>query len=71
LYNPAVTQSTKMAMPAARNARILVHVVARDKHARELFAGSYGLFAGIVFLVVFGVVFAPVVHHAHAPLSSR
>jgi len=30
----------------------------------KLFAGSYALFAGIVFLVVVGVVFAPVVHRA-------
>lgn len=30
----------------------------------KLFAGSYALFAGMVFLVVIGVVFAPVVHRA-------
>lgn len=30
----------------------------------KLFAGSYALFAGIIFLVVVGVVFAPVVHRA-------
>jgi hypothetical protein len=30
----------------------------------KIFAGSYALFAGIVFLVVVGVVFAPVVHRA-------
>jgi len=30
----------------------------------KLFAGSYALFAGIVFLVVVGVAFAPVVHRA-------
>lgn len=32
--------------------------------AGKLFAGTYALFAGIVFLVVVGVVFAPVVHRA-------
>jgi hypothetical protein len=32
--------------------------------AGKLFAGSYALFAGIVFLVGVGVVFAPVVHRA-------
>lgn len=32
--------------------------------AGKLFAGSYALFAGIVFLVGAGVVFAPVVHRA-------
>jgi hypothetical protein len=30
--------------------------------AGKLFAGTYALFAGVVFLVVAGVVFAPVVH---------
>lgn len=30
----------------------------------KLFAGTYALFAGIVFLVGVGVVFAPVVHRA-------
>jgi hypothetical protein len=30
----------------------------------KLFAGTYALFAGMVFLVVVGVVFAPVVHRA-------
>jgi hypothetical protein len=30
----------------------------------KLFAGCYALFAGIVFLVVVGVAFAPVVHRA-------
>ncbi len=28
----------------------------------KLFAGSYALYAGIVFLVVTGIIFAPVVH---------
>ncbi len=32
--------------------------------AGKLFAGSYALFAGMVFLVVVGIVFAPVVHRA-------
>jgi hypothetical protein len=32
--------------------------------AGKLFAGSYALFSGIVFLVVVGVAFAPVVHRA-------
>ena len=32
--------------------------------AGKLFAGSYALFAGIVFLVSVGVIFAPVVHRA-------
>jgi hypothetical protein len=32
--------------------------------AGKLFAGTYALFAGIVFLVVVGVIFAPVVHRA-------
>jgi hypothetical protein len=30
--------------------------------AGKLFAGTYALFAGIIFLVVAGVVFAPVAH---------
>jgi hypothetical protein len=30
----------------------------------KLFAGTYALFGGMVFLVVVGVVFAPVVHRA-------
>lgn len=32
--------------------------------AGKLFAGSYALFAGMVFLVVVGIVFAPAVHRA-------
>jgi len=32
--------------------------------AGKLFAGSYALFAGLVFLVAVGVVLAPVVHRA-------
>ena len=32
--------------------------------AGKLFAGTYALFAGMVFLVVVGVIFAPVVHRA-------
>ncbi len=32
--------------------------------AGKLFAGSYALFSGIVFLVVAGIFFAPVVHRA-------
>lgn len=32
--------------------------------AGKLFAGSYALFAGIVFLVAAGLVFAPIVHRA-------
>jgi hypothetical protein len=31
---------------------------------RKLFAGSYALFSGMVFCVVVGIVFAPVVHRA-------
>jgi hypothetical protein len=30
----------------------------------KLFAGTYALFAGIVFLVVVGVAFAPIIHRA-------
>jgi hypothetical protein len=32
--------------------------------AGKIFAGSYALFAGVVFLVVAGVVLAPIVHRA-------
>jgi len=30
--------------------------------AGKLFAGSYALFSGVIFLVLIGVIFAPVVH---------
>ena len=32
--------------------------------AGKVFAGVYALFSGMVFLVVVGIVFAPVVHRA-------
>ncbi len=35
--------------------------------AGKLFAGSYALFSGIVFLVVIAVIFAPVVHRFFHP----
>lgn len=31
-------------------------------HAGKLFAGTYALFSGIIFLVIIAVIFAPVVH---------
>ncbi|MDP1880296.1 MAG: hypothetical protein Q8K60_05085 [Parachlamydiaceae bacterium] len=31
--------------------------------AGKLFAGTYALFSGIVFLIMIAVIFAPVVHH--------
>jgi len=37
-------------------------VAALHTESGKLFAGGYALFAGIVFLVAAGVVFAPVVH---------
>lgn len=31
--------------------------------AGKIFAGSYALFSGVIFLVIIAVIFAPVVHH--------
>lgn len=31
--------------------------------AGKLFAGTYALFSGVVFLVIIGIIFAPLVHH--------
>lgn len=37
-------------------------VTTLDTDAGKIFAGTYALFSGIVFLVVIAVIFAPVVH---------
>lgn len=38
-------------------------VLALHTTAGKIFAGTYAIFSGVVFLVVIAIVFAPVVHH--------
>jgi hypothetical protein len=43
--------------------------------AGKVFAGSYALYSGLIFLVIVGVVFAPVIHrflhHFHAEMDEQ